>query len=36
MTITTILPSLFLTFILTVLFSFVIGLELHSYRRSNE
>lgn len=36
MTITSILPSLFLTFILTVLFSFVIGLELHSYRRSNE
>ena len=35
-TITTLLPSLFLTFILTVLFSFVIGLELHSYRRSNE
>ncbi len=35
-TITSILPPLFLTFILTVLFSFVIGLELHSYRRTNE
>ncbi len=31
-----IFPPLFLTFILTVLFSFVIGLELHSYRRTNE
>ncbi len=36
MKITDLLPPLFLTFILTVLFSFVIGLELHSYRRSNE
>ena len=36
MTITSLFPPLFLTFALTVLMSFVIGLELHNYRRTYE
>jgi uncharacterized membrane protein (DUF4010 family) len=36
MTIQEVLPPLFLTFALAVLFSFVIGLQLHSYRRAYE
>lgn len=32
----TLLPPLLTQFVITVLFSFIIGLELHSYRRANQ